>query len=146
MSERHSKDCKVSVGSKTTAHRREIRLDSQRLMLESNVRFGSKADMCSAQADVRSYPKSGHVQCNSVCPLCANSGHPRANRKTALRRSLRNPIRCFDQAVACAFRFPRHHASRPPPANKMPGRPAPTMGPGTLEIGILEIVPPPFRS
>ena len=20
-------------------------------------------------------PKSGHVQCNSVCPLCANSGH-----------------------------------------------------------------------
>ena len=24
---------------------------------------------------VRSYSKSGHVQCNSVCPLCANSGH-----------------------------------------------------------------------
>ena len=24
---------------------------------------------------VRFTPKSGHVQCNSVCPLCANSGH-----------------------------------------------------------------------
>ena len=21
------------------------------------------------------YPESGHVRCNSVCPLCANSGH-----------------------------------------------------------------------
>ena len=28
------------------------------------VRFGSKADMCSAQADVCFTPKSGHVQCN----------------------------------------------------------------------------------
>jgi hypothetical protein len=42
---------------------------------QANVRFGSKADMCSAKVDVRSYPKSGHVQCNSRCPLCANSGH-----------------------------------------------------------------------
>jgi hypothetical protein len=25
--------------------------------------------------DVRFTPNSGHVQCNSVCPLCANSGH-----------------------------------------------------------------------
>jgi hypothetical protein len=24
---------------------------------------------------VRLTPKSGHVRCNSVCPLCANSGH-----------------------------------------------------------------------
>jgi hypothetical protein len=40
-----------------------------------NVRFGSKADICSAKAYVRSYSKSGHVQCNSACPLCANSGH-----------------------------------------------------------------------
>ena len=24
---------------------------------------------------VRFTPESGHVQCNSVCPLCANSGH-----------------------------------------------------------------------
>src|ERR1039458_10172550 len=35
------------------------------------------------------------------------------NRKTATRRSLRNPIRCFDQAArAAAFRFPRQ-PSRP---------------------------------
>jgi hypothetical protein len=25
---------------------------------------------------VRFTPESGHVQCNSGCPLCANSGHP----------------------------------------------------------------------
>ena len=31
--------------------------------------------MCSARRHVRFTPRSGHVQCNSVCPLCANSGH-----------------------------------------------------------------------
>jgi hypothetical protein len=40
-----------------------------------NVRFGSKADMCGALADVRSYPESGHVQCKTLCPLSANSGY-----------------------------------------------------------------------
>ena len=54
MPERHSKDCKVSVGSKATAHRREIRLDFS--ATDARVRFGSKADMCSAQADVRFVP------------------------------------------------------------------------------------------
>jgi hypothetical protein len=33
--------------------------------------------------------------------------------------------------IAMTWRFLRNHASRPPPANRMPGRPAPTMGPGT---------------
>ena len=28
-----------------------------------------------AQGNVRFTPESGHVQCNSACPLCANSGH-----------------------------------------------------------------------
>jgi len=41
-----------------------------------NVRFGSKADMYDAKRHVRFTPKSGHVQCNSECPLSANSGHP----------------------------------------------------------------------
>jgi hypothetical protein len=41
-----------------------------------NVRFGSKADMYDAKRHVRFTPKSGHVQCNSECPLRANSGHP----------------------------------------------------------------------
>ena len=41
----------------------------------ANVNFGSKADMCSAKGHVRSTPESGHVQCNSGCPLCATSGH-----------------------------------------------------------------------
>jgi hypothetical protein len=30
----------------------------------ADVRFGSKADMCSAKGHVRSTPESGHVQCN----------------------------------------------------------------------------------
>ena len=30
----------------------------------TNVRFGSKADMCSAKRHVRLAPESGHVQCN----------------------------------------------------------------------------------
>ena len=38
-------------------------------------RFGSKADICSAKRHVRFTPKSRHVQRNSLCPLCANSGH-----------------------------------------------------------------------
>ena len=40
-----------------------------------NVRFGSKADICSAKRHVRFAPESGHVRCSSSCPLCANSGH-----------------------------------------------------------------------
>src|SRR5262249_28702744 len=36
-------------------------------------------------------PESGHVRCNLGCPLWANSGHSRVKRKTASRRSLRNP-------------------------------------------------------
>src|SRR5262249_21657829 len=34
-----------------------------------DVRFGSKADICSAQRHVRFTPESGHVQCNWRCPL-----------------------------------------------------------------------------
>src|SRR6516225_7434381 len=42
---------------------------------ESDVRFGSKADMCSAQAHVRFTPESD-IKCDIVeCPLWANSGH-----------------------------------------------------------------------
>src|SRR5262249_6955888 len=58
-----------------------------------NVRFGSKADMCGANSDVRFTPnsdresgfpqtdhvrftpKSGHVRCKQQCLLWANSGH-----------------------------------------------------------------------
>ncbi|MGC2220444.1 MAG: hypothetical protein WA645_22685, partial [Pseudolabrys sp.] len=39
------------------------------------VRFGSNADICAAKRHVRFTPNSGHVQCNSACPLSANSGH-----------------------------------------------------------------------
>src|SRR5262249_22764059 len=39
------------------------------------VRFGSKADICSAKGHVRFTPESGHVRCTSPCLLWANSGH-----------------------------------------------------------------------
>jgi hypothetical protein len=43
--------------------------------ISPHVRFGSKADMCSAKGYVRFTPERGHVRCTSACPLCANSGH-----------------------------------------------------------------------
>ena len=45
----------------------------------ADVRFGSKADICSAKRHVRFTPNSGHMRCNSVCPLSANSGHSTGN-------------------------------------------------------------------
>ena len=39
--------------------------------------------MCSALGDVRFVPESGHVQCNSVCPLSANSGTHAPLHKTS---------------------------------------------------------------
>src|SRR5262249_23986472 len=38
----------------------------------ADVRFGSKADICTAIGHVRFTPESGHVQCNSRCPLWAD--------------------------------------------------------------------------
>ena len=43
-------------------------------LINFNVRFGSKADICCAQAHVRFTLNSGHVQCTSQCPLSAKSG------------------------------------------------------------------------
>ena len=36
----------------------------------TNVRFGSKADMCGAIRHVRFNPESGHVQCTRMSALC----------------------------------------------------------------------------
>ncbi|MGA7535417.1 MAG: hypothetical protein WBW27_26420, partial [Pseudolabrys sp.] len=44
-------------------------------LLISDVRFGSKADICSAKRHVRSTPESGHMQRTGECLLSANSGH-----------------------------------------------------------------------
>jgi hypothetical protein len=38
-------------------------------------RFGLKADRTLINRDVRSTPKSGHLQCTRPCLLWANSGH-----------------------------------------------------------------------
>ena len=45
------------------------------LPLKRHVRFGSKADICSAKRHVRFAPESGHVRCKEGYPLSANSGH-----------------------------------------------------------------------
>ena len=42
---------------------------------ESNVRFGSKADISAFNSNVRFTPNSGHSGRQSACPLCATSGH-----------------------------------------------------------------------
>ena len=65
MPERHSKDCKVSVGSDAAAHRREIRLDF------------SATDARVSRAKIRPCPllsKSGQMRARLECPLCAKSG------------------------------------------------------------------------
>jgi hypothetical protein len=49
-------------------------LAARRVHQGSNVRFGSKADICSAKAHVRFTPNSGHVRCKEGCPLWAISG------------------------------------------------------------------------
>src|SRR5262245_4804423 len=41
----------------------------------SDVCFGSKADICTAKRYVRFAPESGHMQRSSRCLLWANSGH-----------------------------------------------------------------------
>jgi hypothetical protein len=43
--------------------------------------------------NVRFTPESGHVQCNSACPLCANSGHslPANTRAASLRAATLAP-------------------------------------------------------
>ena len=37
--------------------------------------LGQKRTFAVQNSYVRFTPNSGHVQCNSACPLCANSGH-----------------------------------------------------------------------
>jgi len=59
----------------------------------ADARFGSKADMCGAIADVGLTPESGHSESQTDCPLSANSGHSQddlRNRKTAASRPLLN--------------------------------------------------------
>jgi hypothetical protein len=45
----------------------------QKFLAANQLRVAGKQGM----VNVRFTPNSGHVQCNSACPLCANSGHSR---------------------------------------------------------------------
>ena len=51
-----------------------------------------------AERDVRFTPKSGHVRCNSGCPLCANSGRTVRLRGVTLSRSMLAPKLLRDAA------------------------------------------------
>ena len=73
----------------------------------TDVRFGSKADMCSAKLHVRFTPKSGHVQCNSVCPLCARSGHCGCSCADTLKHNAIVIGRYFDNL--CKFQSTTFH-------------------------------------
>ena len=53
----------------------------------NHVRFGSKADICSAKRHVRFTPKSGQVRCNTPCLLSANSGHDLVHSMTSSTRT-----------------------------------------------------------
>ena len=48
---------------------------AQKRRLKPKAVAGSGGRLCDNRY-VRFTPKSGHVQCTSACPLCANSGHP----------------------------------------------------------------------
>ena len=66
-----------------------------------HVRFGSKADICAAISHVRFTPKSGHVRCNSACPLSARSGHspPHSITSSALASTAGGNVKLIALAV-----------------------------------------------
>jgi hypothetical protein len=51
-----------------------------RAVIRPDVRFGSKADMCSAKRHVRFTPNSGHSGRQSACLLCAMWGRLKAGK------------------------------------------------------------------
>jgi hypothetical protein len=75
--ERHEIDCADAM-----------RRASSRDCKNTDVRFGSKADMTSRNRDVRFPPESGHCRAPVGCPLCAITGHAAnySNGPCALRR------------------------------------------------------------
>jgi hypothetical protein len=48
--------------------------------------------MTRSSRDVRFTPESGHVQCKSICPLSANSGHLRAYSITPRLTQINAPL------------------------------------------------------
>jgi hypothetical protein len=84
-------------------------------------------------AKCKSQFSCGVISRNPDVALRARSEVTCAKGKTASQLSLRNLVRDSDYtAVAAAFRFLRHHARKPPPANSNPGESASTMRLGTL--------------
>jgi hypothetical protein len=69
------------------------------MLIKADVRFGSKADICTAPAHVRFTPDSGHVQCNAVCLLSARSRH--AQRKSRGFPKAKNPAAWAGLLLSC---------------------------------------------
>ena len=57
---------------------------------QNSLTYAKQVD-CRPLVNVRFAPNSGHVQCNSVCPLCANSGH----RNELIRYSITSSARLW---------------------------------------------------
>src|ERR1051325_5493232 len=55
-----------------------------RNLIQSDVRFGSKADIEARLPDVRFTPESGHRSVRVACPLNAKSGHSAPGQTTPL--------------------------------------------------------------
>ena len=53
------------------------------------VRFRARLHIAISLVGQRSTPESGHVRCNSGCPLCANSGHPDIHSMSSSARCCR---------------------------------------------------------
>ena len=80
-----------------------------------------------------------HMNHASSRPATIFKRSQNAKRKTASRRSLRNPIRCFDQAatIAAAFRFLRQPSR--------PNAPRPVAKSGRAAgSGVVPLLPPPL--
>src|SRR5262249_25392897 len=86
----------------TTSYRLKLVLRRGRARVRStltNVRFGSKADICTAPAHVRFTPESRHKGARMECPLTAKSGHCAADRRLIFFEIALNQVSNF-QIVA----------------------------------------------
>ena len=113
--EKHAPNSRLSARAEMPGGFHLANLVRIRLML--NVAFGSKADVTLLNFDVRFTPESGRCRARSGCPLWANNCLTHRNKQHIQkdrqpRRSLRNPIRCFDQAAAIPAAFSASCASR----------------------------------
>jgi hypothetical protein len=70
----------------------------QTFAMQNEMSTSGQKQTYAAQSAMSALPPSGHVQCNSACPLSANSGHCPPKKKDRLaRRSLLQRTNRTDQ-------------------------------------------------